>query len=1667
MRAGWFLLLIGCLACRVYGQMNFNGKEVFGNEWISSAQAYLKIPVRKDGMYRLDYRTLDQAGVPLGSVRGSQFKMHHLGEEISLYVSTDGFLSESDYILFYGTQNRGELDKPLFNNPEHQLNAEYSMFTDEAMYFLSWSEGLGKRIAVRDNDLSNPIPADAFYLHRSKIVFTDYSWKRAEGRNEELKLSYFTEQQGYGSTHSAEKKISLHFSQFYAGGPDAQLTIRHASYGELRTSHRIRYFLDNQYLDERLYSGFKVVEPSFVIPNGDLDERMELKITANANPEDNVFISVIQMAYPRKFVFEQQKSATMYIGGSIIRKLLILRDFNGGDEITFYDRSNQYFIRSRREADGTYHINLPPDNKEREIFVFNSSEVMAAVPQGLAQFESLDEEDADYLIIYHSALADDGRGNNYVQEYIDYRQSQEGGNYRVKALDIERLYDQFAYGIHTHPLAIRNAAQYLKSKWPSLKFALILGKGLEYPIYRKKAINKKYFFVPSFSYPASDLLLFADRQDLPMLAFGRVPAISGTEIKHYLDKVKSHESYVRSTSYSIESREWIKNVVHLSGGDPNIYGLIRSQLALMEQVIVNNSFGANLYTFLKENSGPTQVATNEFLKSLINNGSSIISFMGHSGAVRLDFNLENVDSYKNKDRYHLFIAMGCYAGQMFWENRSISEEHNLAHERGSIVYIANTTAGYPDVLGFAGSEFYRQLGGRYFGHSLGEANSVALKELLIKSKANQDDRTLSQALSTIFNGDPAIKLNINTEQDYLFDPKTAIAEPSLLFASAKDFNFKIDLVNLGKFIKDSVLVTVENEMPDGKRSVIFDQRVATVGGRRTLEFKIPILGEQSIGYNTLYLTVDGDNRISEGPDPDAERNNELEIGNFKGYKYYVIGNDARPVFPTEFAIVNQSRTTLIACNGNTFAKQSNYFFELDTSAYFNSPLKLSKTVNQIGGVIAWNPNRELLPNTVYYWRIAPDSSGSGILGWRTSSFIYIPDGSKGWNQSHYFQFLRNDLIRMKLEEPKRNFEFSDQIIEIRANNGYIELPSFIRPRVYIGSDVGIDYEYWKHDESFSGALINVFDPITGRPWVNKTGSDFGSHRTSGEIVGKPIFVFKTNTQTARARLLEFLRNDIPDNHVVIFNMLSQRGHSYFAEDWENDGPNNLMSLLENFGSKEIRNLVGKNSPPYTLIFRKGRPDFEVKEAIGDFENEIDISHKFTTPLFEGAMESRLVGPAKKWDKFLWDFKSQQPGQDLQAINIYGIGADGNATHLYGPFTSLEQDLNHIDARRYRQLRLEWKSEDRVDRTPTAMQYWRVLYEGLPDAAFLSARDFVKSKDTLNQGNTFRVSILAQNVSDVPMDSLLVKFTLVSTATNVAVSKYRRFGALAPQATIPISYEVKTNRTYGNFKLFIELNPDNDQPESNFFNNTAIVDFHVRRDRRRPWLDITFDGQRISNQEIVSSRPTIEIQLDDENPDNFLNDTSLMKVFIKYPDNSLQRIFFASPNVEYVLGGPSQNQLKMIYRGEFNEDGVYSLKVEAEDASGNAATEGEYAVDFTIINKSRLSNVVNYPNPFSTRTKFVYTLTGNYIPSQYSLQIMTVSGKVVREITQDEMGPLRIGTNMTEFEYDGTDDFGEKLANGVYLYRFNIRDQRGKSFERHKTKADSFFQHELGKMVIIR
>jgi len=129
-----------------------------------------------------------------------------------------------------------------------------------------------------------------------------------------------------------------------------------------------------------------------------------------------------------------------------------------------------------------------------------------------------------------------------------------------------------------------------------------------------------------------------------------------------------------------------------------------------------------------------------------------------------------------------------------------------------------------------------------------------------------------------------------------------------------------------------------------------------------------------------------------------------------------------------------------------------------------------------------------------------------------------------------------------------------------------------------------------------------------------------------------------------------------------------------------------------------------------------------------------------------------------------------------------------------------------------------------------------------------------------------------------------------------------------------------------------------------------------------------------------------------------------------------------PNTE-----SSETQGRIVYLPNTLIDGEYNLKVEVIDANTSANTISEN-FSFLISNTLKLEKVVNYPNPMQGDTKFTYYLL-NDDPADVSIKLYTVAGRLIKVINS---ASNQIGYNETY--WDGTDEFGDKLANGVYFYK---------------------------------
>ena len=1686
-------------------QMMTGSVLMYGNEWIDYSQRYCKIQVGSDGIYRLKGDELLRSGIPIGSIPSNRYKLYYLGREIPMYFNADTIRGPGDYIEFFGRKNRSEIDIHLYKDPANELmNPKYSLFNDTSAYFLTWSStNSSLRYNSVANDLTNLPAREEFFMFPLDTVFSEGFDKKFNRlvSGDELKSSQYVVAEGFASYYAQSDSIALTTTDYYPNSVNSTISVftgwRNLSKkkGTIPAKHKTLIAVNKKtYLRDSTFLGteYGVKNLEFSVPQAEIKPVTVISVSSYGNSIDDHRIAYITLNYPRNFGFGYKNNFVFKIRESAQTIYLEIGKVPAGTEPLIYDLTNNLRIKGSVYG-STARFSLPPSSTERElVYCFENSAIIGVVKKNVV-FTDYRQKKSDYLILSNSRFFLDKNNQNIVQEYADYRSSSIGGNYNASVIDIEEIYDQFAYGIDRHNIAIRNFSNYALKNW-SPKFLFLIGRAITYDECRRpmNAAQWEAYTVPTFGYPGADNLLSATNVGNDFgLATGRIPVVNTDEIKAFLRKIQTFERIQREAGQTIAERQWMKRIVNISGGDVNIQQIAERELEQMGRILELNKFGGKVFTFKKTSNAPVSVASSDQLRNYLNSGSAMVNFFGHSATSNIDYAIDPAYKMENKDRYFFFASYGCYSGLAHGVGKSFGTTYVLEDGRGAIAYLSPGQYGTTSALPEFAQQFYFLLGSSYFAKTVGETLKETVRQL---DQFGLYSRELINHMT--FQGDPAMRLNTNPGPDYVIDPSSVSIEPQLITTAKSTFDLTFNMANIGCASYDTVSVQIRRKYPDGKTRVILtDTTLRNVRYESAIRYTLPSEDDKSAGLNTFFITIDPKNKIRELPLPAAEDNNELFINGQQGFSTFIISSDLNLVYPQRYAIVNKPRVTLHATTSNAFSGSQRYLIEIDTTTLFNSSLKKSTAIVQKGGLISWEPDFDLADSTVYYWRAAPDSMTPLGFVWRSSSFVCIKNSEPGWNQSHYFQFRDNAYQFMDLSDTRR-FGYSATISTLGMQNFAYDYPvnpnlpgGIINSRLYNVENFAVPYQKGFYlTETNTGVVVIVVEPRNLEPWLNRYPGLYGSDHAQNQWE-EFWFPYATNTVANRAKLINFLENVVPANHyVAIMTIQQKKGNtSYFADQWAADSlssvTNNksIFQVLEKQGAKKIRQLAN-GSVPYIFMYRKDDPTFKSKEEKADSANQqfIALEIPMKSNWINGKVNTNLIGPASSWSKVFWS-TTEQETNDQSLLSIYGVAKSGKDTILRKNISKTELDISDIDAKLFPKLKLEWFSGDTINRSSPQLKYWRVTHQGLPEAVLAPNLRFNFFADTLQAGQLMQLNFAAKNISSYNMDSLLILFRIRSS-NNAVVTALKRTKPLISGDSLVSSFLFDTKNLTGNQELSIRLNPGLDQPEVDTSNNFGVLNFFVKKDLENPLIDVLVDGNRILNGDLVSTRPVISISVKDENKYLFMKDTSLFQVYLRYPGESLARkISFSDPMLRFYPGSSSNhNRAGIELNPVFDVDGEYQLLVKAKDVSGNKTTEFQlkdfdvanpdfynYKLSFRVVTKQTLSNVLNYPNPFTSSTQFVYTLTGNEPPVYFKIQIMTISGQIVRELTQAELGPLKVGTHKTDYAWNGTDQFGDQLAAGVYLYKVVAKKANGEDFELNAGGTDAYFKNGIGKMVILR
>ena len=125
------------------------------------------------------------------------------------------------------------------------------------------------------------------------------------------------------------------------------------------------------------------------------------------------------------------------------------------------------------------------------------------------------------------------------------------------------------------------------------------------------------------------------------------------------------------------------------------------------------------------------------------------------------------------------------------------------------------------------------------------------------------------------------------------------------------------------------------------------------------------------------------------------------------------------------------------------------------------------------------------------------------------------------------------------------------------------------------------------------------------------------------------------------------------------------------------------------------------------------------------------------------------------------------------------------------------------------------------------------------------------------------------------------------------------------------------------------------------------------------------------------------------------------------------------------------------------EGTHTLSLKVWDVHNNSS---EVFTEFVVANSGELAleHVLNYPNPFTTRTEFMFEHNQACDFLDVSIQVFTVGGKMVKSINRTVYSD---GFRSEPIEWNGLDDYGDVIGRGVYVYRVKVRTPEGQSAEK--------------------
>lgn len=1656
--------------------------------WYDPNKNYYKIYLNGKGVYRLTYDQLDSLNIPINNIDIDKFEIFNEGLEIPLYIKDSDQnhqFTQGDYIEFIGF--------PPKPSPYSYLN----IYNTQNVYWFSYqADSVGKRYEFTDGYPDNW--SGFYYMTPYTIHFEKDSIYERLGHAHSDQRDYWFWGKSSGTDGNLTSFFSAYFSSPPRLRQDAShITVRVNMHGIttndcLIPDHKAKIYLTSQLIGEHVWDGpnsttFQTdVDLSAINIYADNNFQVaaygDIPINpcdTNAVRSDEIRINWFEIEYPREHR-AYENNFTFFSPPNVFNKVLFSVFNWQRDNIKIFVPQKSRMIINANITNDEYLSVLFVDSLTERTEYFCSAEDYYLRPDSIKSDSHLSNlrnhsNGADYLIITHSKFF------NAAQELAEFRTTHFPDSSihqpRISVVDISDIYDEFSYGL-LNPYAIKDFIAYAFNNWttPSLDYVVLFGD-MSYD-YRSLLSDSRPNFIPSLPYHVSpygqsvsdnNLVCIVGNDITPDLAIGRLSCETQQEASILLEKIKNYPN-----DYS---KSWKQNVLLMSSGqnqeDENNFQFNNSNIYLENTYLKPNGLVADkVFRFPTDTSHfPFQGGGPEIRRG-INKGAVVASYYGHGGGYQWDlvFNNDDILLLNNEYRLPFITSVTCYTAH--FDNQDVfGEQFNKVPGKGSIAF-----------WGSSGLTFWysgKQLNEKLFGQLFTQKIYIIGKAILnAKSSVPSNSQV---ALLTLL-GDPVLSLSIPDKPDFVIKPTDISVFPP---NPKKDdtVSVMVKVNNLGiTFPNRSISVELVVSSKDTSYSVdtLWMNNFGEIDSVNFMWY--PAHG----GLYNLEIAVNEINSI-----PEMDKSDNLTSTSQIVYDL----DEPNIVLPINGYIFHQDSVKFVFVDPGYYSSTDlEYFIEIDTSLLFTNPIIKSEALHPSEGILTWQPSG-LSPGN-YLWRSRMFSYNDSS-NWSDVRIFSISDSSllgyyvsnkqlKSLSKSNiiYSDSLNSLVLNVDYLPPRPSNNKLIDFIDIDLPPDLMSLSSITTDGtfIYCGhmSYYSGNSKIYKFGTGFNGTVFganygeipNLSVPIWHSIVYYKNQDDGALYVATGDAFS----LLKINPITGdsvRVPIPEGLINSI-DSKVedgafflstdgrFVYNAayINELGHYKYKirkfdpqNGWEKIGdditPNgssfdnfkgffmaeNYFYPYENYQEGWLRriNLI---SGDYEEEWKSYEPFQGFYSWAYDWVNDVvyasvfknDYSPKIAKFIGKyldgnGNVSTPSIGPAVKWNKLSYRIENEN-SEGIYTFLLLGLNKSTNNWDTLALNPEQDYDLRYLDADHYHYLKSKVSI---VDTSFGLVNKIRIKNIGItylpPPEIKISNNDISFFPDTLLQGLNTVIKTKISNIGYGEAKNVKLNYSIKDHFSQTDSVLFFNIGDINRFSNIEFIDTLNTAPYL--FENYVEVKAEYQNFESFLYNNFAKNYVYVKRDSINPTFEITFDGRELIDGDIISSEPTVIITVRDNSPlpltsnmFTILHNNELLN-FYNLSD-SLKAEYTAYPNSKFVATWTPKL-----------EDGEHSLSVIAKDSSGNFINSTAYVYRFFVYNNPDLLQVYNYPNPFKDKTEFTFELRGVIPPEEVKIKVFTVAGRLIKEMTIPGSG-LQIGFN--RIPWDGKDQDGDEIANGVYLYK---------------------------------